>query len=145
MTVSRIALAAALGVGILLGVACSPRETQPCTACTGTGAAACGAAGCVNGRIPCPSPCLKREDPNWQVTNNPHFGPNTLTLKFTNDDGSYGEVSQSHVGQVMVQQNGQWNLGPPCTQCGGSTRILCPSCKGKKDCPVCRGKGEIPK
>lgn len=143
----KLALAAIVGSVLVVGGIWFfvPRETKLCPTCLGTGAQSCGAPGCVNGRGPCSGSCLKREDPNWRVTTNPHFGPNTLTLVFYNDDGSYGEVSQQHVGQTMTKANGVWSLGPNCTLCGGTTRVACPSCGSKQRCPICRGKGEIPK
>ncbi len=143
----KLALAIVIGSALVVGGFwfLVPHETQSCPTCLGVGARSCGAQGCVNGQTVCPGPCIKREDPNWRVTTNPHFGPNTLTLVFWNDDGTYGEVSQSHVGQTLTKVNGRWNLGTNCGLCGGSTRVPCPSCGAKLPCPTCKGKKEVPK
>jgi len=122
-----------------------PHELETCVACGGTGARSCPAPGCMNGRAPCTGACIKRESPNWQITNNPHFPPNTLTLRYDNDDGSYSEVSQNHVGQTMTLVNGRWNLGGACSVCGGTGRMICPACSGKLVCFTCKGKKEVSK
>jgi hypothetical protein len=122
-----------------------PHETQPCPTCGGTGARSCEATGCVNGRVRCTGNCLKRDDPNWSISVNPHFGPGTYTLRFQNDNGSFAEVSRLHVGQTMTLVNGVWALGGPCPLCNGTNMMTDPSCGGKLPCATCKGKGEIPK
>jgi len=144
---AQMVLAVAIGSMLVVGATwfLIPREYQPCSACGATGARSCGATGCVNGRVPCSGACIKREDPNWQVSNNPHFPPNTLTLRYTNQDGSYAEVSQMHIGQTVTMVDGRWNLGQACSLCRGTTRVVCSACGGKLTCPTCKGRQEVPK
>jgi hypothetical protein len=146
-SIVKMALAVVVGSALVVGVYwfLVPHEVQVCPECQGTGARSCPAPGCLSGRAPCRGDCIKRDNPNWQISSNPHFPPNTLTLRYQNEDGSAAEVSQSHVGQTMTVVNGRWSLGGPCAVCGGTNRMICPACSGKLVCPVCKGKKEVPK
>jgi len=135
-------LIVAVAAGMLL-LGCG--EKIPCGTCAGSGARSCGAPGCDRGRAPCTGSCIKRENPDWQTRNVSGVPNNIPLLEFRNANGTAQYVSQNHVGQTVEFKNGEWVLGGPCALCQGSTRIVCPSCRGKNDCPACGGKGQVRK
>jgi|SRR5579862_3329948 len=143
----KLALTIVVGSALVVGGLwfLIPHETQLCPSCLGTGARSCGLPDCINGRVRCTGTCIKRDDPKWSITGNPHFGPGTYTLLFLNDDRSFVEVSRNHVGQTMTLVNGVWVLGGACPLCGGTNRMVDPSCGGKLPCLTCKGKKEIAK
>jgi len=120
-------------------------NTEPCTVCEGSGSAACGAAGCVLGKVTCNGPCLRKDTPGWEPREVPGHPADLLWMAFSNPDGSVQWVSQNHLGQVMEEVNGEWRLTGVCKVCKGSMRMPCPACQGKEHCPNCSGKGHIRK
>lgn len=133
------ALIVAVAAGLFL-LGCGGK--LPCDACGGTGAVSCGAPGCERGHVPCTGSCIKKENPDWQLRNVAGVPNDIPLLALRNADGSTQYVSQNHVGQTVEFKGGEWVLGGPCALCQGSTRILCPTCRGKKACPACGGKGQ---
>jgi hypothetical protein len=140
---SRVALLALvlgiLGVVFFVKVLVSG-EKQVCGTCQGTGAKACGADKCVRGTVVCTGSCIKKDSPGWEVRGDISGStPDLLWLRFRNDDGSEGAVSQHHLGQTLDLVNGRWSLGAMCKLCSGSGRMPCPSCLAKLPCPKCHG------
>jgi hypothetical protein len=123
-----------------------PVGEKICFACKGEGTTKCLAAGCVNGYVECPGPCLKLDRGTWVHMDVPGHPPTDLWQKFYLPDGSYTAYSQAHVGHVIAMQNGQAVDTGPCKICGGTGRVPCPACKGtgKQLCPICEGKKYIP-
>jgi hypothetical protein len=54
-------------------------------------------------------------------------------------------ISEYHVGEVWVKENGEMVSKGTCPICGGTTKIDDPICKGKghKLCPDCKGNGVV--
>jgi len=118
-----------------------------CFACKGEGTVPCRAPGCVNGQVDCPGPCLKLSKGVWTYTDIDGKPSDVLWQIFTSPDGHYSlGVSEHHLGDVIVIQDGKPTLIGKCKICGGTTKVTCSVCKGtgKVTCPICNGKKFIP-
>ena len=120
------------------------RELTPCTRCLATGQITCTAHRCVEGRVPCPGPCLKLSDSGWQKMEGQD--PNKLFMIYRINGGTQG-VGQGHVGEVYEVRLGKFYALGPCKVCNARTTVECKVCKGsgKAGCPVCRGEKVVVK
>lgn len=136
-----------VGLGYL-GYLCFHHEyvTVKCPDCDGTGAASCGAPGCVHGRVHCPNPdCLELWRGDWEHLQVAGHPDTDLWHRFYLSDGSWSAYNQGHVGHVIQLVNGKWTDMGPCPICHGTGWAECPVCHGKIPCPTCHGKGTIQK
>ena len=112
-----------------------------CRTCLGTGVAKCTAKGCKDGKVDCPSTCLKLSEGTWEV------GEGGLRWrKFTGADGSWATWSERHLGQLIVMEDGKPVNKGQCPTCKGTMKVECTGCKGtgKATCPDCKGDKEVP-
>jgi len=120
---------------------------KACFACNGTGMVKCTEPGCVDGWVPCPGPCLKLSQGIWSYTdiNGNHSDILWQTL-YVPDGRPVLGVSEHHLGEVFVYENGQYQDIGKCKICGGTGKVKCDVCKGtgRVVCPVCNGKKFIP-
>jgi hypothetical protein len=112
-----------------------------CDFCGKTGALACGAPDCVNGRVRCTAACLKKDDPGWQHMDVAGHSPNELWMRFDNDDHGWKAWSQGHIGELIEKVDGKWVDKGACPVCQGTGRMPCPVCHSSKKCPRCDGAG----
>lgn len=119
------------------------RELQPCRRCLATGQITCTEPRCKDGQVPCPGRCLKLSDRGWRRMEGQD--PNKLFMVYLVNGGAQG-VSEAHVGEVFEVRYGKlYALGVcsvchkqttiPCKTCGGSGKLVCPSCQGSKVVP----------
>lgn len=141
----------ALAVLLLVALAWGLKQWQfptydPCQACEQTGLLACGAPGCVHGKVRCPRTCLKRDDPGWQAMAVEGHNPNELWMRFDNDpeaEEDWIAWTQGHIGQLIEKENGAWVNKGVCPTCQGTSLAPCPVCHAEKHCPVCAGQGRL--
>jgi hypothetical protein len=114
-----------------------------CDDCKGTGALSCGAPGCVNGKVPCPASCLKKDDPNWQRLVVEGHDPDELWMRYYDDDGGMHAWAQDHIGELIEKVDGHWVDKGTCPVCHGTGWAPCPVCHGGKACPRCDGTGKL--
>jgi len=120
--------------------------TVRCPDCNGTGAASCGAPGCVHGRIMCPNPdCLNLNRGEWTHMHVDGHPDTDQWKVFDLPGGGWEAYSQAHQGHVIQLINGHWTDTGTCPVCHGTLWVECPVCHGKKQCPTCHGKGTIEK
>src|SRR2546426_726189 len=99
-------------------------DTKPCFGCTGTGKVRCGA-GCKDGLVECPGPCLRLSRGVWEHLEVAGHSPDELWQKLPESDGHWQAWNQGHVGEVIEMQNGKAvNVGK-CKTCGGTTKAKC--------------------
>jgi hypothetical protein len=118
-----------------------------CFACKGEGAVACLVPGCKDGQVDCPGPCLKLSKGVWTHTDIDGKPSDLWWQYFNSADGSYTfGVSEHHLGEVVVVQDGKPTLGGKCKICGGTGKVKCQVCQGtgRVTCPVCGGKKFVP-
>lgn len=123
------------------------QDEKACFACAAQGTVPCRVAGCRDGKVECPGPCLKLTRGAWVHMTVAGHDPSELWQKFPNAKGKgYQAWNQHHLGEVIVMQNGgAVNIGP-CRICGGTTRVPCAACKGqgRQTCEICQGKKFVP-
>lgn len=121
------------------GTAVKPSEKVECTQCTGSGnLGPCKTPKCKDGKIPCPDKCLKAdsftgapdaEGKRWRV--------------FRGKDRAELRISDAHIGELVVVENGSPVNKGKCPTCDGTTIVDDPICGGTglKKCNACKGKG----
>jgi len=80
---------------------------------------------CVNGKVDCPAPCLKLSQGRWFLKED--------GLRWRTFQGSSGggwQISERHLGQLIVVNNGDPSPGPTCPTCNGTTKVDDPNCGG---------------
>jgi hypothetical protein len=138
----------------LAGLSCSKSTGSPdvgagmkvCFQCNGTGTTKCQAAGCGNGWVDCPGPCLKLSKGTWVHMDVKDHPPTDVWQNFQNADGTSIAWNQKHVGQVIEMQNGKAvNIGN-CKICNGTAHVKCSVCQGTGEvvCTLCEGKKVVP-
>jgi hypothetical protein len=100
---------------------------KDCPTCKGELLMDCKAPRCDKGQIPCPNRCLKLTDPGWFMKNGEKW------RRFPERRGFF-EVSEHHVGEIVVTKDGRSST-EPCPTCGKTTKV---------DCPTCHGTGKVP-
>lgn len=113
-----------------------------CLDCAGTGAASCGAVGCVHGYIRCPNHCLQVEEGDWIHMHVDGHSDTDIWKKYNYFGGGYEAFSQAHVGRLITLVNGRWTLGEICPLCHGTGWIKCPACHAANKCDTCHGTGK---
>ena len=119
---------------------------QRCFACEARGIAPCHALNCNRGLIDCPAPCLKLSHGKWEHLKMPGHGPSELWQKLPNGPGKTTAWNQSHLGEVIVIQNGIAVNTGKCSRCGGAAKINCRVCAGRGQitCEFCGGSKVLP-
>ena len=135
------------GAGTVACATCKGTQHDPaklpkdCGTCKGELLVDCKAPKCDKGQVPCPRPCLKLTDGGW-ITK-----PNGLKYRhFPIKDGYY-EVSEHHLGELVVNDKEGKKTVIPCPTCGTAGKVDCPTCHGeaKVPCPTCSKNDVAPK
>lgn len=127
------------GEGMVVCATCKGTLHDPakldknCPTCKGELLVDCKAPRCDKGKVPCPKPCLKLTDAGW-------FDRGGEKWRRFPEKGGFYEVSEHHVGQLVVTDKDGRKSTVPCPTCGGTAQIDCPVCHGtaKMPCPVCK-------
>ena len=135
------------GEGTVLCATCKGTAHDPaklpkdCATCKGELLIDCKAPRCDKGQIPCPKPCLKLTDPGWITKPD-----GTKVRRFPQKGGNF-EVTDQHVGELIVAAKDGTKSTIPCPTCGKTGKIDCPTCHGagKIPCPTCSKNDAVPK
>ena len=121
------------------GVGHDPAASKDCKTCGGELLADCKAPKCEQGKIPCPKPCLKATDAGWVKK------PDDKRWRTFGNARHSINVSDGHLGQLVVLKDDQWQV-LPCETCGQTTKVDCPTCHGKAKmpCPTCKANKSAP-
>lgn len=113
-----------------------------CPICKGEGVTICAVKNCIDGKVLCPGPCLKKEVGPWVKMKVDGHGPDELWKRFNNPvGGGWHAWTQAHIGQAIEVQNGIYVNTGNCKKCNGTTRIPCLKCKGQPVvCVICKGR-----
>lgn len=115
------------------GTGHDPQSGADCTRCKGALALDCSNAKCTAGEMPCPATCIKLTEGTWTTK------PDGLKWRrFAAGTGFY-EVSERHLGELIVREGNQWVLKGKCPTCAGKMEITCTTCRGfdKIPCITC--------
>ena len=121
------------------GTGVDPAQAKPCQTCKGTGGIGkCPTPNCVDGKIPCPRPCLKLSAARTNKEGKKEW-------VFHGKNGTTWTFSELHEGDVVVMENGDPVDKGKCQTCDGTGKIGDPACKGTghKLCPDCKGAGVV--
>ena len=113
---------------------------KDCPTCKGELLVDCTAPKCDKGQVRCPKHCLSLADPGW-------FTKDGKKWRRFPEKGGYYDVSEAHVGQIVVADRDGRKSTVPCPVCGGKTTIDCTVCHGtgKIACPTCSKNDSAPK
>jgi hypothetical protein len=113
---------------------------KDCATCKGELLVDCKGPKCDKGQIPCPKPCLKPTDGGW-------FSKDGGKWRRFPEKGGFFEVSDHHLGQIVVADKDGRKSTVPCPSCGGKMTVDCPVCHGagKVACPTCAKNDAAPK
>jgi hypothetical protein len=114
------------------GTGVAPETKKDCETCKGTGTGAkCTNAKCVEGKVECPGPCLKRSVGVWKDTGG------LLWREFPVAGGGKYRISQGHWGQIwtLTADKSSMEMKGNCPQCNGEAKIACDTCLGKAHLP----------
>ena len=109
-----------------------PAAAAECKTCHGELLVACKSGGEVDGKIPCPNGCLRRDAGNWTK------GPDGLMRRtFNLGGGASMYAHEGHVGEIFLLdlKGHTFTNAGKCPLCGGTTRL---------DDPACHGTGKVP-
>ena len=109
-------------------------SAKQCATCKGEQTTPCKQPKCEQGTIVCPSPCLKLAEGNWVKKED-----GKLWRRFPVKGGGSFEVSEGHVGEVVVMKGGEPQPPIKCPTCNGTQKTTCPKCGGDAlaPCPTC--------
>jgi hypothetical protein len=122
--------------GTCKGTGVAPATATECEKCEGSGKTG-KCTRCKEGQMPCPAPCLKAESFSGK--------PDAEGKRWRTFKGKSGtlRISDAHVGELVVMENGDPSMKGKCPTCDGTTRVTCTTCHGTGDrqCATCHGKG----
>jgi hypothetical protein len=106
---------------------------KDCATCKGELLIDCKNPKCEAGKMPCPATCLKLTQGKWVKKQD-----GRLWRDFRTPKGEFS-FSEGHVGELIVQRDGNVESKGKCPTCGGTTTVDCNQCegRGKIVCPTC--------
>jgi hypothetical protein len=115
------------------GTAHDPAALKGCATCKDELLVPCKGPKCDKGRIPCPGPCLKLSVGPWVRKDDGKL------WKKVPVKGGYGDISESHLGEVWEKDKDGNYSAKPCPICNKGGFVTCPKCEGKGQfpCPTC--------
>lgn len=128
----------------------TPASAADCATCKGELLVDCKTPRCEDGKIPCPEAnCLKLTVGQWTTK------PDGLKWRrFPSARGGFMEVSERHLGELVVRTGDSWALQGKCTVCNGTTIVFdaachatgdvpCATCLARRDAPACPANCEL--
>lgn len=112
------------------GTARDAASAKQCPTCSGEQTVACSQPKCEQGTVICPNPCLKLTEGNWIKKPD-----GKLWRRFPTRGGATFEVSEGHVGEIVVMKDGMPQTTMKCPVCAGTQKAACPKCGGDSLAP----------
>lgn len=118
-----------------------PASAKDCKTCGGELLIDCKAPQCDHGKVPCPAPCLKLTQGTWVKKED-----GLRWRKLTGSGGYTAEVSEHHLGELVVFHRDAAPELKKCPTCNGTTKADCPTCQGTGlvPCPECLARKAAP-
>lgn len=109
-------------------------SAKDCATCKGEQTLACAQPKCEQGTTICPAPCLKLTEGNWIKKDD-----GKRWRRFPVRGGGSFEVSEGHVGEVVVFDKVGQGSTIKCAVCNGTQKATCPKCGGDSlmPCATC--------